>query len=181
MNKTTIFATLVLILGYSFRVQAQDLASHVDVNVSSSIWSYTLFDDEPLGNANYINSFSLAIAAPISNISAPDGWAYSSDNSSYVFWYNADPSLPLPHDVAPGASLGGFSIESASAVSQPSDFVIQAWDHTANMPGLVNASTVLAPASPVPEASTVVSLGVGLLVLSGIALIARKRARKTAS
>ena len=104
-------------------VNASPLLSHVDVSVGGGVWSYTVFNDQPSGDSSYISSFTLQIAAPISVITAPDGWTFGSDNASYVQWFNIDPSLPYPHDIAPGMSLSGFSVTSTAAFSAPLCFV----------------------------------------------------------
>jgi len=101
---------------------------------------------------------------------------------NYVSWQNTDPALPYPHDIAPGTSLSGFSFSTSASGSAQSTISINSIDHSVDNLGPSYLGNVLAPAAaPVPESSTFVSLGVGLLVLGGVVLIARRRARKSAS
>jgi len=167
MKRALILIACVLILCGKV-VQAQNLASHIDISVNSSIWTYTLINDEPVNSPNYINSFNLAVDAPITVINTPDGWDYQTDNSSYILWFNTDTELPYPHDVSPATSLGGFELGSPNAVSVAQVVGLDAWDHFADAPGTTVTTTVLAPSSinAVPEPSSLAVLILGLMGLT---------------
>lgn len=177
MKRASIFAVCVLMILYGKVAQAQHLASHIDVSVNSSIWTYTLINDEPSNSPNYINSFNLAVDAPITVINTPSGWDYQTDNSSYVLWFNTDNALPYPHDVAPATSLGGFEIGSPNAASAAQVAGLDAWDHFADAPGTTVTTTVLAPtsANAVPEPSSMAVLILGLMGLALLMLNAHRR------
>ena len=172
---------VTLILGQA--AQAQTLSAHAEVAISGQVYSYTVFNDEALGSPNYSGGFYLSVNAPFTVTGSPNGWNYVTDGTSYVNWNNTDTALPYPHDIAPGTSLSGFTIEaSVLSLSSPGGYQLYSWDHVADAPGPnSNPATILAPgAAPVPESSTFVSLGVGLLFLGGLLLIVRNRARKSA-
>lgn len=176
MKKAMILTACALIL-YGKAVQAQNLASHVDVSVDASTWTYTLVNDEPANSPNYINSFSLAVDAPITIITTPNGWDYQTDNTSYILWFNTDTALPYSHDVAPVTSLGGFEVGSPNAASTAQAAGLDAWDHFADEPGTTVSTTVFAPsaANPVPEPSSSTVLISGLM---GLALLTWNARRK---
>jgi hypothetical protein len=113
-------------------------------------------NDEPTGSANYIAAFSLTVNAPITVTGTPSGWTDNTDNLTFVFWFNTDPALPYPHDVAPGSSLGGFTIASIGSVSTLLTAGIVSWDHSLDAPGPLSPPlSVAAPATPaVPEPSS---------------------------
>jgi hypothetical protein len=121
------------------------LKAQIDVKESSGVWSYTLLNDESGDSPNFINAFSLDIVAPVSVSGTPVGWQLKTDGASYVLWYAEDTQPPYPHQVAPGASLVGFSIQSEKKRSEPTGFAITAWNHQTNKAGLVKLGAVLSP------------------------------------
>jgi hypothetical protein len=155
-----------------FGLKAEPLLANIDANISApGVWAYTVFNDELSGSSNYIDSFSLLINAPVTVTGTPDGWSVDTDNLTFVFWLNADPVLPYPHDIAPDSFLTGFSISSLSAVSAFDSATMASWDHTLDVPGPVsNALTVDSPALPatVPEPRFIFSVSSGILVLSRV-------------
>ena len=162
---------LPLSTGRSF---AQGFSAHTDVNIGSSSWTYTLYNDETIGSPNFITDFTLKVNAPITVFSSPTGWDFQTDGLTYVYWYDTDSSLPYPDDVAPGASLGGFGIDSTVMTSTALSYTLNAWDHSQDAPGPGANGTVFAPnaPAPVPELSTWQSLG-GLLLLGGLLVVRR--------
>ena len=158
---------VVVAMMFSSRLLLAGLIADVTVAAGPPIWSYTLFNNEPADSPNFISSFSLAVNAPITVIGTPAGWDFSTDNSTFVFWFNADVSLPYPNDVAPGASLGGVSLSSTATSSELLSYGLSGWDHTLDEPGPTVSGTVLAPSvsGPLstPEPSGVTLFGSGLL------------------
>jgi len=128
---------------------------------------YTVDNLEPTGSPNYITAFGITVNAPIDILSSPTGWAFSTDNSGYVYWYNTDASLPYPNDIAPGASLSGFNIESSVTTAGSLDYSVYAWDHTVDGPGPASFGDILAPSAPAaaPEASTGLCFTVSIVLL----------------
>src|ERR1035441_10862708 len=118
------------------------LEAHGAVSTGPTVWTYTVFNDQAPGDPNYISSFVLEVAAPVFAITAPDGWISITDNISYVQWFNTDPTLPYPHDIAPGASLGGFSLSSTMAFSEMLSYGLSGWDHTLDEPGPSVSGTI---------------------------------------
>lgn len=138
------------------RLLRADLIANVAVTPGPPIWSYTLFNDEPSSSPEFITSFSLTVNAPITVTGTPAGWDVSTDGDTFVSWFNTDPALPYPHDIAPGASLSGFSISSTTASSQLLSYGLSAWDHTLDQLGPSAVSTISAPsvAATVPETAS---------------------------
>ncbi len=109
------------------------------------------------------------VAGALTNFSAPDGYQIT---NPYDFNVGIESFLPgLDNNTAfgPGSTVSGFSFDSIFAPSAI------AFDTTGD-PG-TPAGTTLGPAgAPVPEASTVVSLGLGLSVLALLAVRRRRAA-----
>lgn len=177
MRQLTVVCIVALLL-WGRTAHAQAFQAHAAVAISGQTWSYTLFNDEPSGSPNYGANFALSVSAPFTVTGTPTGWNYTTNNLTYVSWYNADLDYPYPHDIAPGASLGGFSIQS-SATSGAQDFYeIRAWDHTADALGPFSGpATVLVPSTaPVPETTTLRAAFI-LLGLGSLAIRNQKRTR----
>lgn len=169
-----VYFSTVLLLAGCMAADAQ-VISHIGVTTGISTWSYMVYDDELTGSPNYIGYFTLSVNAPVQVTGTPVGWTYDTDGSSYVSWHNTDLALPYPHDIAPGSSLGGFSIESTVTTSALSGYDLSSWDHTQDAPGPDAVGSVLAPdaPTPVPEISTWQSLG-ALLLLGGLVAVRRR-------
>ena len=145
---------LVLLLVSGSAVAGPILTSHVDVSVGLPVWSYTVFNDEPADSPNFVTTFNLAVNAPIVVTGTPTGWDFLTDGSSFVFWFNADPSFPYPNDIAPAGSLGGFAVTSdAAGSSELLRYDLSAWDHTLDQPGPTVSGTVLAPSTSAPTST----------------------------
>jgi hypothetical protein len=117
------------------------LNARVDVAVAPGVWSYQLFNDEASDSPQFINSFSLDVVAPVIVTGRPRGWADRTDNASYVLYSATDQQ----HRIAPGASLGGFEIQSSSGSSESTGFSVTAWNHQTDQAGLVVLGAVLSP------------------------------------
>ncbi len=158
------------------RAQSQ-LFAHAEVIQSGNVFTYTLLNDEPVGSPNFLSLFDLFVNAPIIITGVPLGWEYITDNHSYVDWFNADSTLPYPHDVAPGASLGGFVIESNVSTTDLLDYGLTAWDHVADISGPDIQGFVLAPSggiAGVPEPRSAVFLA-SLVLPTALALRSLRR------
>ena len=124
------------------------LKSHVGVAVQPATWSFTIYNDEPTGSSLYIAAFSVDIVAPVAVTKSPPGWQMDTDYSTYVGWISTDQNLPFSGHVAPGMSLGGFEIQSATPRSESTSYVLTSWDHTTLQAGPVGIDTVLTPGRP---------------------------------
>lgn len=121
------------------------LKARAVVAVASGVWSYTLFNDESPGSQQFVNAFALDIVAPVTITGTPVGWEVITDNASFVLWFAADQALPYPHHIAPGASLGGFAIQSSRINSEATGFSITAWEHQNDEAGLVAMDAIHSP------------------------------------
>lgn len=121
------------------------LKARAQVSVGSGSWSYTLFNDEPAKSPQHIHTFALEVVSPVLVTGTPTGWAVLTDNNTYVLWYPTGETLPNSLDIAPGASLGGFIIQSSKTSSESVGYSIGSWDHQTNEAGLTALSAVLVP------------------------------------
>lgn len=121
------------------------LRARIQATLQPAVWSYTLFNDEPAGSPHRLAALSITVAAPVSVTGTPPGWVAETDNISYVGWLSADEQLPYPSHVAPGASLGGFQIQSPTALSESTSCVINAWRHDTDAAGLVITDSIATP------------------------------------
>ena len=121
------------------------LRARIQATVQPAVWNYTLFNDEPAGSPHYLAALSITVAAPVSVTGTPSGWLADTDNMTYVGWFAVDAQLPYPNHVAPGASLGGFQLQSPTALSESTSCVINAWRHDTDAAGLVTTDFVATP------------------------------------
>jgi len=127
-------------------------------------------------------SFYMDIATPApTNVAVPTGWNYSYDPESGQFdFYTEGPNGFGSGDfgayvIQPGQSLSGFGLTTTAA---PDLSIAFATDEQFNQDAATATLPTTVPAA-VPEASTAVSLGVGLLPLLAFA-VRRQLRRKVA-
>lgn len=136
-----------------------ELAAHVKIKVEPAdekkegvrIWSYTLYNDEPANSPHFINSFILDVAAPITVTGTPSGWAVLTDGNSNVLWYSLEQQPPNSNDIAPGAFLGGFEIQTREKRSKHAAVGIAAWNRSANKAGAVVLNSIRTPSQSVRD------------------------------
>lgn len=158
------------------RSEGQTLQASVSLDLSNApVWNYTLANLEPNGSPNWLTSFFLPIAAPVSNVLAPNNWTIDTDNATYILWSNNEPP-PYPNDIPPGGTISGFQFESNGA-GQLVLSTIAAWDHSLDAPGPSVDANVLSPSiQAVPEPGSLallISAGIG-----GASLFAHRRFRR---
>jgi hypothetical protein len=169
MLSKIVFISALFLIAVTANAQ-NPLSGHTSVTTSPSTWSYTVFDDEAAGSSNYVGYFTLAVNAPVQVTGTPAGWTSDTDGSTYVLWYNTDTTLPYPHDIAPGSSLGGFAITSTVTTSDTLEYDLDSWDHSQDAPGPGTQGRVLAPSIvSAPDPSPLLALGLGSLGLGGFA------------
>jgi hypothetical protein len=180
-QKFSIGVLLFLIL-FSSTIAKADLITHVELNQTGPVFSYTVFNDEPLGSPNFVSIWHLDLNAPIAITNTPAGWDYFTDNATFVDWFSTDLALPYPHDIAPGSFLDGFVIESAFATSELHFYTVGSWDHVNDSGGPGFQDLIFAPAigptsSVVPEPSTMFLGILGTFVLGGYGWVRQFLAR----
>lgn len=121
------------------------LSAHAEASVQPATWSYTIFNDEPAASTQNLAGFSMSVAAPVSVTGTPPGWSVETDSATYVYWFAADEALPYPNHVRPGASLAGFQIQSPTARSESTGFLLTSWRLDTNEAGLVFADVIVSP------------------------------------
>jgi hypothetical protein len=137
-------------LSFSSHLLQAGLIADVTATAGPSVWSYTLLNNESADSSFFISSFILTVNAPVTVVATPAGWDFSTDNATFVFWFDTDPVLPYPDDVAPSSSLGGFSVSSTASFSELLSYGLSGWDHTLDQPGPTTDGTVLAPSESAP-------------------------------
>lgn len=121
------------------------LKARVESSQRANYWNYTLFNDEAPASRRSVATVSLSIAAPVAVTGIPAGWAVETDGRSFVLWYAADDAPPYPHQLAPGASLGGFQLMSARTRSEAAPAALTSWNHASDDAGPVMSDYVLTP------------------------------------
>ena len=145
MRTTTVLLGLLALAVSLVANNSTAVQAHVVLTQSGTNYAYSLFNDEAAGSQSYLNTFYLSVNAPISAISSPPGWSFSTDHFTYVNWFSTDGVMPYPNDIAPGTSASGFAIQSPIQGSESFDCVISSWDHSLTNSGPANASLVSAP------------------------------------
>jgi hypothetical protein len=161
-RSTTILSLIALTSGV--QDAAADLASRVEVNQLGTTFIYTVFNDEPLGSPNFINLFHLNVAAPITITGTPPGWEFSTDNATFVSWFNSDIEAPYPDDIPP-QELVTFAIETTVTTTALLNYTVGSWDHPADTQGPAFRDRVLSPSlQAVPEPGSFLFFGVAVLI-----------------
>lgn len=139
------------------------------VTITGGLYNYsytvTNFTSDDIFVVN-LNGLPLVPGA-LSNFSAPSGYTITNPYDSGV----GIESFLADNSFAPGSTVSGFSFDSIFAPSAV------AFDTVSSGTAAYTGTTLGPAGAPVPEASTVVSLGAGLALL---AFVAVRRRRSTA-
>jgi hypothetical protein len=145
MKRTTAPIGLLALAVSLVASDSQAFQGHVVLAQGGTNYIYTVFNDEAAGSQSYLNTFYLPVNAPISVVSSPPGWSFTTDHFTYINWFSTDSAMPYPNDIAPGASASGFAIQSSIQSSEPFDCLLSSWDHSLTNSGPANTNTVSAP------------------------------------
>ncbi|HEV3329362.1 MAG TPA: hypothetical protein VG096_00165 [Bryobacteraceae bacterium] len=187
-----IWCSLLLLLALTVTLQplsASILAANITTDISvPDVWTYTIFNNEVANSPNFVDQFTIAIDPTAANLisvtATPAGWADSIGLVNGVMsiqWWSNDPST----DLAPGSSLGGFSIFDPGASNVLANADINSADHSTCVAGLCDAGpnsvtiqvdTPLGGGTQVPEPWTGSTVGLSLLAGS---FWLRKKSRRT--
>ena len=149
INPWKLPAICLLLAGYS----ANAAQGHVAVAQNLTNFTYTISNEEPPGSQLFLSNFHLESNAPFQVISSPAGWSFITDNFSYIDWFCTNTVSPFPNDVAPGALLGGFVIQSALTNSESLGFALVSWQHGTTNSGPSIQGFVAAPSIPTLDAT----------------------------
>jgi hypothetical protein len=134
-----------LLLGFVHSSGAASLQASASLNRSGTSWNYTVENQEPAGSGNGISSFYLRIAGPVSQVAAPPGWVFDTDNQTFILWSNVQ-SSPYSQDINPAASLSGFQFETPGSEANKA-YELSSWDQGADARGPFGSGTVAAPSA----------------------------------
>ncbi|HEX2473198.1 MAG TPA: hypothetical protein VHK01_00545 [Lacipirellulaceae bacterium] len=163
MSKPTALASLILFLSCIGNAKA-DLFTHVLVSQLGSTFNYTVFNDEPAASTNHVNMFHLTVNAPITVTGIPAGWDFTTDNATFVGWFNTDIDPPYPDDIPPLGSMT-FSITSSVTTTSLNRYTVAAWDHATDGPGPAYRDFIASPSiQAVPEPSGVLFFVVAIVI-----------------
>ena len=108
-------------------------------------FSYTIYNDEATGSTLLLNSLHLTVRAPFTVAATPEGWTFHTDNSSYIDWFATSSGPPFTNNLAPGASLGGFVLQTTDPSSEELPCALVSWDTSTNVSGPALQLTVASP------------------------------------
>jgi hypothetical protein len=145
---------------------AQTLSAHVEVSVSATNFTYGIFNDEAQTNTLSLSALYVELNAPIQAILSPPEWTYDTDGISYVSWMCTNGSPPFTSEIPPGASLGGFVLQSAVLSTDSFTCEILSIDTAATNIGPVFSGAVTAPSTPSVAPSLELSQSAGVFQLS---------------
>jgi hypothetical protein len=130
---------------YQMAIYTGELKARIVPSKIERMWSFTLFNDEVVAGPHHIHTLHLAIKTPFTIITSPTGWAFDTDNSSFVLFYSTSPQFDIP----PGSSLSTFKVETASDMMEPPGFTITSWNHLTDAAGLglIGAFEITAPSA----------------------------------
>jgi len=148
---------------------ADFLYNEIDKGTGWWQYDYTLFNTSPIGHAG-IDLYDLFLyfdpSASLNVLSMPSGWDWT-DGAGFIDVFSMNPGAPpIGTDIAPNSSLGGFSFEfdyQAGMLPFDATFVNP---YDLDNPFVVSGTT--APKSSIPEPSTILLLGSGLVGLAGL-------------
>jgi len=126
------------------QVNAQ-LATNVEVTRHGSSFIYTLLNNEPIDSQRFLTTFHLTLNAPITVTNSPLGWDFITDNKTYIDWFSTDSDVPYEHDIGPGSSLGGFTIESTIKTTNTLPYDLTFWNHGSDTPDIGVQGTIMVP------------------------------------
>lgn len=137
---------VILVSLLVFGRETMAVQAHVTLTQNGTNFLYTLFNDEPVSSQEYLNVLHLSPNGPFEVGSTPSGWVFVTDNLSYIDWYCINPLVVNPNDVAPGSSLGGFSLRSSLDTTEASTYALTSWYR-----GLTNNGSLAEAAIQVPS------------------------------
>ncbi len=163
MTKPIVFASMILVLSASGSAKA-DLVARVEFSQLGSTFNYTVFNDEPAASPNHVSTYHLTVNAPVTVTSTPSGWDFTTDNATFVTWFNTDIEPPYPDDIPPQGSMT-FSIASSVTTTALNRYTVASWDHAADGPGPEYRDFIASPSiQAIPEPSGILFFVVAIVI-----------------
>ena len=125
-TKWLVLLQLVTLPAFSWAATAP-AAADLKMSHKGKTWTYKIVNKGSLP----INSFFLLVEAPFKVVNTPKGWKVSdSDGCSHVSWMSTGEAGKKinPEDIAPGQTLGEFTISSDSKSVTKAEFILGTWD-----------------------------------------------------
>ncbi len=124
---------------------ARALNAQVAAVQNGTNFSYTVYNNEASGSTLLVDTFHLTTRAPFAVASTPQGWSFETDNTTYIEWFSTNSSQPFTSDIAPGASLGGFALQTADPSADKLAGALVSWDTSTNGCGPAAQLAILSP------------------------------------
>ncbi len=128
-----------------FIPSAKALNAQVEAVQNGTTFSYTVHNNEVSGSTLLVDTFHLTTRAPFTVAATPDGWSFETDNTTYIDWFSTNDSPPFSGDIAPGAFLGGFVVQTMDPSSDELVSAVVSWDTSTNGCGPALQLTVVSP------------------------------------
>ena len=119
--------------------------AYITANQSGTNFSYTVYNDEASRKLFLAQLISSRCPGPFTVAATPDGWTFQTDNATYIDWFATNSSPPFGNDIAPGAFLGGFMLQSHDPSSEALGCTLVSWDSSTNVCGPSLLTAVVAP------------------------------------
>jgi hypothetical protein len=145
MNRLHSLLSFAAAVFLGFIPSARALNAQVEAVQNGTNFTYTVYNDEASGSTLSVDTFHLTTGAPFTVAATPDGWSFETDNSTYIEWFSTNSSPPFSDDIAPGASLGRFALQTMDPSSESLVSAVVSWDTSTNGCGPSLLTPVLSP------------------------------------
>lgn len=155
-----LFATFFGVLLFTMTAQAVPIVTPSVDHTGGGLYSYRYELTNPLTETENIFDFGLFFTGDITNVTSPTGWDVTF-GTGFIDWFSTD----IAYDLMVGKVLGGFSFFSSLGPGEV-QFTSLGYDPGTNDLGTPFTGMTIGPKpSQIPEPTTMVLVGGGLLSL----------------